>query len=290
MAPTEWWPAPALGAPVLESACGRRSRNSVVSLVVAAVLAVSLAWTATGHQLLPTPDSRTTAPPVTRIGPPPGLEEAAVPLGDPVQPSKPSTAFRFGATQPGSPDIPVAFSPCRPIHYVIRPEHSPRDGEAVINRAVSAVSKATGLFFVYDGATAEKPVRVRQPYQPSRYGDHWAPVLIAWADADEVPDLRGDTLGVTYPYGVSRFGGSQVYVTGSIVFDADDLTDLRAQGGGKFVPAVVKHELAHLVGLGHVKDPTQIMNPRATRGVYGFQAGDLAGLAALGRGACARDV
>jgi hypothetical protein len=40
------------------------------------------------------------------------------------------------------------------------------------------------------------------------------------------------------------------------------------------------------VGLGHVNDPTQIMNPTALPTVDDFQAGDLAGLAILGSGPC----
>lgn len=45
------------------------------------------------------------------------------------------------------------------------------------------------------------------------------------------------------------------------------------------------HELAHVVGLDHVDDPTQLMNPEGT-GVTEFAAGDLAGLAVLGGGQC----
>ncbi|MDX5317789.1 MAG: hypothetical protein LPK38_00260 [Actinomycetes bacterium] len=40
------------------------------------------------------------------------------------------------------------------------------------------------------------------------------------------------------------------------------------------------------MGLDHVEDPTQLMNPVTTT-VTTFQDGDLTGLAALGQGACA---
>ncbi|MCR6491586.1 hypothetical protein [Cellulomonas sp. P24] len=44
--------------------------------------------------------------------------------------------------------------------------------------------------------------------------------------------------------------------------------------------------MGHLVGLGHVDDPHQLMSPTLGAPVT-FQDGDLAGLAQLGRGACA---
>lgn len=47
--------------------------------------------------------------------------------------------------------------------------------------------------------------------------------------------------------------------------------------------------LAHLVGLGHVNDEKQIMFPRVTGPIGGYQAGDLTGLAKLGVGRCFPD-
>lgn len=53
------------------------------------------------------------------------------------------------------------------------------------------------------------------------------------------------------------------------------------------VRGVVLHEFGHLLGLAHVKDPTQLMNPVGVPGINDLQAGDLEGLAKLGRGSCA---
>ena len=57
------------------------------------------------------------------------------------------------------------------------------------------MSEVTGLEFIGDGTTDE-PVDARPPDLPAdRYGDRWAPVLIAWETEAQNPDLAGDTVG-----------------------------------------------------------------------------------------------
>ena len=90
---------------------------------------------------------------------------------------------------------PVTWSPCRPIHFVIRLTFQPPGGGDAVARSVAAVSAATGLVFVDDGATTEAPSPQREAFQPDLYGDRWAPVLFAWATADEVPDFGVDVAG-----------------------------------------------------------------------------------------------
>ena len=48
--------------------------------------------------------------------------------------------------------------------------------------------------------------------------------------------------------------------------------------------------LRHLVGLDHVTAASQLMYPQSQPGVTDFGAGDLTGLAAVGRGACLSDL
>jgi len=134
------------------------------------------------------------------------------------------------------------------------------------------------------------PSADRAAYQPDAYGRRWAPVLITWSTAAESPELAGDVAGVAGSAAVTRAGRS-VYVTGSVTLDGEDIGALAA------VPAtqptargIVTHELAHLVGLDHVDDPTQLMYPSTQLHVTDLAAGDLTGLAALGTGGCAPHV
>jgi Zn-dependent protease with chaperone function len=62
--------------------------------------------------------------------------------------------------------------------------------------------------------------------------------------------------------------------------------ELKRPDGKRVVRAVVLHELGHLVGLDHVTAADQLMYPQVQPGVTDFGAGDLTGLAALGRGTC----
>jgi Matrixin len=260
-------------------------------LVVAGILVAGIAWNVTGHSFVPksTPP-RAAAGTTQRFVPPVGQGESRTPLGVPAPLLRTSTSFRFEQTQAGKPGTPVTFSPCRPIHYVLRSAVTPPGGAAMVKRAVAAVSAATGLHFVFDGPTTEAPSTDRAPYQKARYGDRWAPVLIAFATADEVPDFGVDIAGETATQTQRRPNGQLTYVTGAIYLDAAEATKLRKQGSEPLMQAIVEHELGHLVGLAHVNDPTQIMNPRPTGKVTAYQAGDLTGLAVLGRGTCAPDV
>ena len=61
---------------------------------------------------------------------------------------------------------------------------------------------------------------------------------------------------------------------------------LQRPGGQQLVRAVVLHELGNLVGLGNVTAVDQLMNPQIQTGVTDFGAGDLTGLASLGKGTC----
>ncbi|WP_432519770.1 hypothetical protein [Kineococcus sp. SYSU DK006] len=79
------------------------------------------------------------------------------------------------ADNAGRAGTPVAWKPCRPIHYVTRPDGAPTGAQQLMQQAIARVSAATGLRFIDDGATTEAPSPQRRPYQSERYGERWAP-------------------------------------------------------------------------------------------------------------------
>jgi hypothetical protein len=221
-------------------------------------------------------------------GPVPGAEETPRPAGLPVggATESPTSGYRFLEHQ-SDRTTPVTWSPCRPIHYVVRAANAPRGGAGIISAAIATVSKATGLDFVSDGATSEAPSEDRQPYQPDVYGNRWAPVVIAWATADEVPDFGVDVAGEAGPLVIGLADGDLVDVSGRVYLDAAKFRTLVTTRQGRAVAqAIVLHELGHLVGLAHVNDKAQLMFPRAQVAQVTYGPGDLAGLQSLGRGPC----
>lgn len=216
--------------------------------------------------------------------PPPGFEAASSPLGVPPATTG-STAFVLQESpDPGQPF--VAYDPCRPVHYVVRPELAPEGTEQLIKEAVAAASAATGLQFVYDGPTDEAPTQDREAYQPDRYGKKWAPILISWSTPEAAPGLAGSVAGTGGSTSIQVPGQPYVYVSGQVLLDAPALAETLAYPDGPaLVRAVIMHELAHVVGLDHINDPTQLMYEENS-GQLDFGAGDRAGLALLGTGEC----
>jgi hypothetical protein len=189
-------------------------------------------------------------------------------------------------TQPGSGN-PVAFDPCRPIRYVVRPTGAPPEGNELLVEGLRRITEATGLEFVNAGTTTEAPTVGRPNFQPDRYGDQWAPVLIAWSTPSEYVGLAGVVIGETSTTPVAAEDGQLALVSGQVVLDATQIDErLQYAGGRSIALAVISHELGHLVGLGHVMDRRQLMFPSAQPLLTDFGPGDLTGLAALGNGRC----
>lgn len=217
--------------------------------------------------------------------PPPGHEAASAPLGTP--PASTGSAAFVLQESPKEGQRLVAYDPCRPVHYVVRPDNALPGGDVLVREAVAAVSQASGLQFVYDGPTTEAPSDDRSAFQPDRYGKRWVPVLIAWSTPAETPGLAGNVAGLGGSGYVEAAGQPLVLEAGQVRLDAPDLAGIIASrpDGAAEVRAIIMHELAHVLGLDHVNDPTQLMYAENV-GVRNFAAGDLAGLALLGSGPC----
>ncbi len=234
------------------------------------------------------------ADPIDLPVPAPNPGGAPMPLGTPPPMPVESGNYRFLARQPTS-DQPVAFDPCRTIRYLVNDAEAPPGGDKVIVDALADVSAATGLVFEPLGRTNAAASADSETVRGA--DDRWSPVVIAWTDPTAEPRLAGDVVGFAGGTRIevqttSATSGTvqqtEVYVSGVIALDGPQIAEIigYSSTGGAEAVAVVKHEAAHLVGLDHVDDPSEIMNPRGSSDVTGFGPGDLRGLNQLGRGPC----
>jgi len=224
--------------------------------------------------------------------PSPDRLASKVPLGrPPVLPAGAAGPHAFAQRQPSSP-APVAWDPCRRIRYVVNPAGAPPGGETLVADAVARASTATGLQFVDEGPTDERFSLNRKAFQPDRYGDRWAPVLVTWADGATVPELAGPVLGLGGATSASAPDGLLVYVSGMLALDSTDIAATMAQpDGANRARAIVQHELGHLVGLGHVADPHELMfTEESPLQADEWGSGDRTGLLVLGSGRCMPDM
>jgi hypothetical protein len=191
--------------------------------------------------------------------------------------------YTFMSHQPGDPGTPVRFSSCKPIRVELNLDgvEEPEVAKQMVLSAMGEMSAASGLQLHYVGPTKRRP---RWPDQTlSVEGGAW-PVLIAFADPDELPALEGNA-GLGGGTSIERLG-VQTYVTGTVALDLGYFNDVLSRSRGlEAGRATVMHELGHVLGLGHVKDDHELMNSEGGH-LTQLGPGDRRGLALLGKGPC----
>ncbi len=205
----------------------------------------------------------------------------------PVQQAGTRGAYAFSAHQQGDPDAPVGYDPCKPVRVKVNPLYAPEGYQDLVEEALDRVGAAAGLRLEYDGTTTERP-QWETRYVPVFLGAPRSRAgLIAWADADEVPELAGRVAGVGGSVAVEDQFGTTRFITGGVTLDRVLFAELMASDSGRSeARAILLHELAHLLGLAHVGDRDELMNAE-NFGLLDFGPGDLAGLAKVGAGSCA---
>lgn len=193
-----------------------------------------------------------------------------------------STSYTFTTLLDGKP---VRWDPCSPIRWTANVSQAPTGGLDVLKAAVARVAAVTGTTWQYVGTTTTAPTGA---YLPTKAQATYPPVLLGWTDGASSDLLAGQTksvLGMTRTawFGVQLADGSKVAATRAAVV-ALDRTDALPLKGSNSWSTVALHELAHVMGLGHVNDTTQLM-ASVLPPVTDLQAGDQAGLQKVGIGA-----
>ena len=192
-------------------------------------------------------------------------------------------AFRFFARTVGG--RPVRWNPCAPIRYQIDLGQMPRNAAADIHEAFVRMHRVTGIEFRFEGFVEVDifdRFGQRDFVSPGPAGGiAWAPILVAWRPQQTLLDFgaEGDVIGLGLPI-ASRLDRGQ-FVSGVIVLNADAELLPGFETGFDRGPLVL-HELAHVMGLGHVSDRSQLMFRRSVGWVTGFGDGDRVGLERLG--------
>jgi hypothetical protein len=253
--------------------------RALIPVIALGLVAGSLSGCATLRASAAAPGSR----PGVDVPSHPADDLAPQPLGRPDLAPSGVGGYAFLAVHPDG--SPVAWDPCRPIHVVVRPDGEPPGGRSLLLSVLGELSAASGLRFVDDGSTTEPPGADRSAYLKTRYGDRWAPVLVTWSSPTETTMLSDQVLGRAGPDSFGS-GADRRFVSGTAVFNAPLIAQQLSTGDSAKARAVLLHELGHLIGLGHVSDPFQVMYNTNSYPLARYHAGDLRGLELLGQGRC----
>lgn len=166
---------------------------------------------------------------------------------------------------------PLRWNPCAPITYYLNLRNAPATSLADVREAARRISLVSGLPLRYGGTTSRAPGET-----PSGPGT----ILIAWV---RPTDRFGLPTGVA---GVGSFvsDGRRIFAGQVRINQGYTATAPAGFGAGLPQGAVLMHELAHVVGLGHVTEAWSVMQPvGGALPASVWSAGDITGLRAVGR-------
>ena len=263
---------------------GRRSTPLFTAFVLAFLVAIVLGVLAVSSLLKEPADLRDLAAsssaipssiPVATPTPSPALSPAA-----PTSRPRVDGSFRFLERVGGAP---VRWNPCDTITYAVNAAGVTSPVRPDLREALRRVTRATGIGFRSVGTTRETFIRA---YQRMRYEGviRKAELILIWVDHDaylailrRLNDPRPSIAFAKTMAGL--FAHQDQYFGGIVVMDAD-ATATRGFGYRYAHGSVLLHELGHIMGLNHVRDPDQLMysGRHPNFSVRTFGQGDLEGL------------
>jgi hypothetical protein len=193
----------------------------------------------------------------------------------------PYTVASFGDVKPGpQPPAPPAsgphtflyqisggyarWNPCAVLRYKVNADKALPGQRALLADVILEAEAATGVDFVYAGDFSGPALRV-----PPAGAD----AVISFVNLQETP-LESGSVGVGGGQYQDWGGGVGKVVNGFAMFS-------NAYGTSSLQRDLMLHEIGHMLGLGHIQDPSQVMNPYVVD-VPHYSNGDRQGLWQLG--------
>jgi len=201
-------------------------------------------------------------------------------------------SYRFIGEAAGAP---IRWNPCEPVRYEVNLANAPEGALAVVHEAFDRTAEVTGIEFRFEGTTTRTPEEQADDYFLSHLTDPvvWLPVLVAWLPREEFraqfERLGSDRHALAVANSIrGELETADQYTSGAIVVDAE--ARMSDDFDGRYsLGMVMMHEAGHLMGLGHVKDPAEVMfSDRSTypQPIEEWGPGDTEGLQRLGTGGC----